>query len=102
MQLTATGCGVNSSGRPDCQRSAMDDLIETMNGRTRSRGMLALGAIAIIGLYMTHALKLGYVVDDAYISFQYARHFAHGEGLVYNVGERVEGYTNFLWVIMLG
>lgn len=45
---------------------------------------------------------LGYwLIDDAYISFQYARSFAHGDGLVFNPGERVEGYTNFLWTIII-
>lgn len=43
-----------------------------------------------------------YIVDDSYISFRYARNFAEGHGLVYNVGEAVEGYTNFLWTLMLG
>ena len=42
------------------------------------------------------------VFDDAYISFRYARHLADGHGLVWNVGERVEGYTNFLWTLLLG
>ncbi len=41
------------------------------------------------------------VVDDAYISFQYAKHWALGDGLVFNQGQRVEGYTNFLWVALL-
>jgi hypothetical protein len=41
------------------------------------------------------------VIDDAYISFRYAENLARGQGLVFNVGERVEGYTNFLWVILL-
>lgn len=41
-------------------------------------------------------------VDDAYISFRYAENFAEGKGLVYNAGERVEGYTTFLWVLLLG
>lgn len=40
-------------------------------------------------------------VDDAYISFRYSQNFAHGDGLVWNPGERVEGYSNFLWVILL-
>lgn len=39
--------------------------------------------------------------DDAFISFRYARNLATGLGLVYNVGERVEGYTNFLWTLVL-
>lgn len=40
-------------------------------------------------------------VDDAFISFRYARNLAAGHGLVFNPGERVEGYTNFLWVMLL-
>lgn len=42
-----------------------------------------------------------FVQDDAFISFRYARNFAEGHGLVWNVGERVEGYTNFLWTVCL-
>jgi len=42
-----------------------------------------------------------YTSDDAYISFRYARNFADGLGLVWNQGEHVEGYTNFLWVLIL-
>ncbi len=38
--------------------------------------------------------------DDAFISFRYAQNLALGHGLVYNVGERVEGYTNFLWTVL--
>jgi hypothetical protein len=36
--------------------------------------------------------------DDAMISMRYAYNLAHGNGLVWNVGERVEGFTNPLWV----
>ena len=39
--------------------------------------------------------------DDAYISYRYADNWAHGHGPVYNPGEIVEGYSNFLWVAML-
>lgn len=40
-------------------------------------------------------------IDDAYISFRYARNLAAGQGLVFNLGERVEGYSNFLWTVIL-
>lgn len=40
-------------------------------------------------------------IDDAYISFRYALNLIDGNGLVYNPGEAVQGYTNFLWVILL-
>lgn len=43
-----------------------------------------------------------YSTDDAYISYRYAANFADGHGLVFNRGQiPVEGYTNFLWVLVL-
>jgi len=39
--------------------------------------------------------------DDAFISFRYAQNMAVGKGLVYNEGERVEGYSNLSWVLLL-
>jgi arabinofuranosyltransferase len=39
--------------------------------------------------------------DDAMISMRYAYNLAHGLGLVWNAGERVEGFTNPLWVGMM-
>lgn len=40
-------------------------------------------------------------LDDAFISYRYAINFVDGNGLVFNVGERVEGYTNLLWVLLI-
>ncbi len=48
------------------------------------------------------ALERASLVDDAFISFRFARNFAEGHGLVWNPGEPVEGYTNFLWTLLLG
>ena len=42
-----------------------------------------------------------FLTDDAFISFRYARNLLEGHGLVFNPGERVEGYSNFLWVLEL-
>lgn len=57
-------------------------------------------------LFLFHVLILAFFyhflpVDDAFISFRYARNLADGKGLVYNEGEFVEGYSNFLWVLIL-
>jgi len=41
-----------------------------------------------------------FTCDDAYISFRYSKNFVDGKGLVFNPGEYIEGYTNFLWVII--
>jgi hypothetical protein len=44
---------------------------------------------------------LEFIKDDAYISFRYAHNLVTGQGLVFNHGERVEGFTNFLWVFVV-
>ncbi len=61
---------------------------------------------AVLVVSLTVLILHGYTfwdhtVDDAYISFRYSQNFAAGDGLVWNPGERVEGYSNFLWVILL-
>lgn len=59
--------------------------------------LLVVGCACFQFLYFA-----GFIVDDAYISFRYAENFAKGRGIVFNPGEYVEGYTNFLWVVILG
>lgn len=41
------------------------------------------------------------VMDDPWITFQYARNLFLGEGLVFNPGERLEGYSNLTWVLLM-
>jgi arabinofuranosyltransferase len=60
--------------------------------------LLALGLV----LLLVHTRLYAFLTDDAYISFRYARNLSHGFGLVFNPGmERVEGYSNLLWVLVL-
>lgn len=40
-------------------------------------------------------------LDDAFISYRYAQNLVEGHGLVFNVGEPVEGYTNLLWTLLV-
>lgn len=50
-----------------------------------------------------HALQYRFVTDDAYISFVFSRNLAEHGALVFNPGmDPVEGYTNFLWTLVLG
>lgn len=43
-----------------------------------------------------------FTVDDAFISFRYAKNLINSHGLVWNIdSEPVEGYSNFLYVIIL-
>ena len=40
-------------------------------------------------------------VDDAYITFRYARHLANGQGFVYNIDQHVLGTTTPLFTLLL-
>ena len=55
----------------------------------------------IVSLSILHIQTVQFFCDDAYITFRYAQNLADGHGPVYNPGERVEGYTNFLWMILI-
>jgi hypothetical protein len=64
----------------------------------RDRVLLWMIAAAAVGV----GLSFGACTqDDAFISFRYAEHLIAGEGLVFNPGEWVEGYTNLLWTLMM-
>ena len=54
-----------------------------------------------LGAYLALVVHFNFTQDDAYITFRYAANYLDGHGLVYNIGERVEGYTNFLWTIFM-
>ncbi len=60
-----------------------------------------LGIVPALLLYAILCWSLNFVQDDAYISYRYIENFLNGDGLVFNIGERVEGYTNHGWVILL-
>lgn len=77
-------------------------IVDTVNGTsdhraTRVAWLVASGATAVMAMIFWQARD--FVYDDAYISLRYAKNLVlHGD-LVWNLGESVEGYTNFLFVI---
>ncbi len=62
---------------------------------------LILVGILLGSLLLHISLFKGFIVDDAFITFRYVQQTVHGHGIVYNQGERVEGYSNFLWLLLL-
>ncbi len=65
--------------------------------------VLAAGAMTVVGT-LTVLVSRVVTLDDAYITFRYARHLAEGYGLgAWNhTGEHVEGYSSLLWTMLLG
>ena len=57
--------------------------------------------IFALGLYAYIADYLKFIQDDAYITFRYVANYLNGDGLVFNIGERIEGFTNFGWTIYI-
>jgi hypothetical protein len=57
-----------------------------------------LGIALVIGLGVMREFRL----DDSFITYRYARNFAEGYGLVYNVGEAVLSTTAPLYALLLG
>ena len=69
----------------------------------RERLLYAL-ILLLAGAALCYGWKLyWFLTDDAYISFRYASNWDLGHGLVWNPPpfRPVEGYTNFLWIVLL-
>ena len=71
----------------------------TFDSKTRFLYVLPVfGTVVMaIGLFVAWP----FTVDDAFISFRYAKNLAEGHGLLWNPGlDPVEGYSNFSWVLL--
>ncbi len=58
-----------------------------------------VGSLIVLGL--CYAWLCRHSLDDAFITFRYSQHLAEGIGPVWNADQRVEGYTNFLWMVLM-
>ncbi len=58
--------------------------------------LLVVILILILGFFMRTI-----IMDDAYISLRYADNLLSGNGLVFNIGDKVEGITNIGWTFFL-
>src|SRR6185436_4524317 len=72
-------------------------MMARMEDRARLvRWVTVAAALAVGGVA---AYRFAWTTDDAFISFRYARNLVDGLGLVFNAGERVEGFSNLLWTL---
>ncbi len=65
--------------------------------RVAGAGAVMLPVLLLAG--MGYARR--WVTEDTFIDLRVVRHLLAGHGPVFNVGERVEAYTNPLWVALL-
>ncbi len=74
----------------------MDTLKFFWSGRLGKAILIICLLLIIFNTYATWGIP----IDDAYTTFRYARNLVNGDGAVYNPGDRVEGYSNFLWMLL--
>ena len=69
---------------------------------TYPRWLLFSGLVAVSGviLYLHASYYLPFFSDDALISLRYTERLLDGKGLTWTDGKAVEGYSNFLWVLL--
>ena len=59
--------------------------------------------VGVAAAMLIHAATFStFLSDDALISLRYARRLVQGKGLTWTDGERVEGYTDLLWILLTG
>ena len=65
-----------------------------------SMGPILLG-VAAVALLAGAVTAWPRTVDDSFITYRYAENLAHGQGAIFNPGERVEGYSSPSWMLLL-
>jgi arabinofuranosyltransferase len=58
-----------------------------------------LAVIALSALW--HGTSYDFFCDDAFIALRYAKNLIEQHELAYNLGQRVEGFTSPLWVVLV-
>jgi arabinofuranosyltransferase len=79
------------------KEAAGDRLERILRNYLVGSGCFLLIAALIARLHV----QASFAVDDGFIVLRYATHFLDGQGLVYNLGERVEGFSSPLWIALL-
>jgi arabinofuranosyltransferase len=66
--------------------------------RTDPRALIDL---FLIGLFAIAVLRSAWMCDDAYVTLRTIDNFVEGNGLRWNVAERVQAFTHPLWLMVL-
>jgi hypothetical protein len=105
MQPAQTPSHVSAPAFAEGARALDDRLRLAVRGHACHVADLVMVAAAVLWLavvLLATARRELVASDDAFISFQYARNLARGQGLVFNPGERVWGFTSPLQTLLLG
>jgi len=88
MQVRLDNINADSQNAPPARRPSLATVL------------VLVAVLNVLSLGVARMLDYG-GRDDAYITYRYAKNLAAGHGLVFNIGDRVEGYSAFLWCLQL-
>ena len=74
-------------------------LYQYQKNETRLLHVLILISILLISL--THIFAFNTDAEDTYIGLRYVKNLVEGNGFVFNSFDRVEGYSDFLWLLLI-
>ena len=66
-----------------------------------TNNLILVFSIALLLYILPQFYLWDHISDDAYISFRYVDRFLDGKGLTFNDGEKVEGFSNPLWIFSI-
>lgn len=100
-RLLGSGTTLPSPAGPDSATHALSlrQFTKTYKNGVPTLFVLASLAAAAV-LFAVQVSQFFFLSDDSYITFRYVRHVAQGFGPVWNPGERVEGYSSPLWLVL--
>lgn len=74
--------------------------VEIPQEQNKKSLFITISLVAIL-VSIIYSYKLKWLGDDIFIALRYVQNFVNGNGLVYNIGEHVEGFTDFLWLMLI-
>ena len=74
---------------------------EFLSGNSKSNSF-AVGLKLFFGLFVLYLVLItAWIGDDALITFRQVWNFIHGDGITFNIAERVQAFTHPLWFLIL-
>lgn len=72
-----------------------------LSKKWENKGIHYLVLTLISTILLAHIFSYYTECEDIYISLRYVKNFVEGKGLVFNTFDKVEGYSDFLWVMLI-
>ena len=81
----------------------MNDPVTNHQQQSNAASILLLTGLVLVAFITIygHVLHHSFFHDDAYITLRYSQNWLAGNGINWNAGERVEGYTSFLHLALV-